>query len=178
MKYDTLYNIILEQIKRYAREALENEDEIAGRLMQESEQDEQGERALVEKSIADDTARLAAIEKLIAKLYEDMIADRISPENFNSLLEKSQAEQKAVKNRVELNTGRLGQQEREREDNSRWIALIREYADIQELDAATLHQLIKKIVVHEDTDGNIIRQTVEIHFNFLNQTDKYKLIRE
>ena len=178
IKYDTLYNIVLEQIQRYAREALENEDEIAGRLMRESEQDEQGERALVEKSIADDTARLAAIEKLIAKLYEDMIADRISPENFNSLLEKSQAEQKAVKNRVELNTGRLGQQEREREDNSRWIKLIREYADIRELDAATLNQLIKKIVVHEDTDGSIIRQTVEIHFNFTNQTDKYKLIRE
>jgi uncharacterized protein YheU (UPF0270 family) len=178
MKYDTLYNIILEQIRRYAMEALENEDEIAGRLMRESKQDEQGERALVEKSVADDTARLAALDKLIAKLYEDMIADRINPENFNALLEKSQSEQKALKNRVELNTGRLGQQEREREDNSRWIKLIREYADIQGLDAATLNQLIKKIVVHEDTDGNIIRQTVEIHFNFTNQTDKYKLIRE
>jgi hypothetical protein len=178
MKYDTLYNIILEQIKRYAREALENEDEIAGRLMRDSEQDGQSERALVERSIADDTARLDAIEKLIAKLYEDMIADRINADNFNSLLERSQAEQKALKNRVELNTARLDEQEREREDNSRWITLIREYADIQELDAATLNQLIKKIVVHEDTDGNIIRQTVEIHFNFMNQTDKYKLIRE
>jgi len=178
MKYDTLFNIILEQIQKYARQAFENEDEIAGRLMRDSEQDGQGETALVEKSIAEDTARLAAIEKLIAKLYEDMIADRVTPENFNSLLERSQAEQKALRNRVELNAGRLDEQEREREDNSRWIALIREYADIQELDAATLHQLIKKIVVHEDTDGNIIRQTVEIHFNFLNQTDKYKLIRE
>ena len=132
----------------------------------------------MEKSIAEDTARLAAIEKLIAKLYEDMIADRVSPENFNSLLERSQAEQKTLKNRVELNAGRLDKQEREREDNSRWIALIREYAGLEELDAATLNQLIKKIVVHEDADGNIIRQTVEIHFNFLNQTDKYKLIRQ
>jgi hypothetical protein len=42
----------------------------------------------------------------------------------------------------------------------------------------TLNQLIKKIVVYEDTDGSIIRQTVEIHFNFGNRTDKYKLIRE
>jgi hypothetical protein len=169
---------VLEQVQRYAREAFENEGEVAMRLMRECEHDEQGERTLVEKSIADDTARLAAIDKLIAKLYEDMIADRVSLENFNSLLEKSQAEQKALKNRVELNAGRLGQQEREREDNSRWVTLIREYADIQDLDAATLNQLIKKIVVHEDTDGCIIRQTVEIHFNFVNQTDKYKLIRE
>jgi len=178
MRYDTLYNIILEQIQRYARQALEDEDEIAGRLMRESKQDESGERSLVEKGVADDTARLVALDKLIAKLYEDMIADRVSPENFNTILERSQAEQKALKNRLKLNTARLDGQEREREDNSRWIKLIRDYADIQELDAATLNQLIRKIVIYEDMDGSIIRQTVEIHFNFTNMTDKYKLIRE
>jgi len=52
------------------------------------------------------------------------------------------------------------------------------YTDIQELDTATLQRLIKKIVIHEDLDGDIIRQTVEIHFNFKGQPDKYKLIRE
>lgn len=56
--------------------------------------------------------------------------------------------------------------------------LIKEYADIQELDAAMLHRLIKQIVIHEDLDGEIIRQTVEIHFAFMGQPDKYKLIRE
>jgi DNA invertase Pin-like site-specific DNA recombinase len=178
MKYDTLYNIVLEQIRRYARQALENEDEIAGQLMRDSARDEMSESALVEKSIAEDEARLASLEKLIAKLYEDMIAERVSVENFNGLLQRSQAEQKALKNRVEHSRTRLNSQEREREDNSRWITLIREYADIRELDAATLNQLIKKIVIHEDMDGNLIRQTVEIHFNFMNQTDKYKLIRE
>ncbi len=132
----------------------------------------------MEKSIAEDEARLATLEKLIAKLYEDMIAERISMANFNGLLQRSQAEQTALKNRVEHSRTRLDNQEREREDNSRWITLIREYADIRELDAATLNQLIKKIVVHEDADGCVIRQTVEIHFNFMNQTDKYKLIRE
>ena len=102
----------------------------------------------MKKSIADDTARLAAIDRLISKMYEDMIADRINTENFNSLMEKSQAEQSTLKNRVKLNMARLDGQERKREDESRWIMLIREYADIQELDAATLNQLIKKIVTH------------------------------
>jgi len=93
-------------------------------------------------------------------------------------MEKSQAEQSTLKNRVKLNMARLDGQERKREDDSRWIKLIREYADIQELDAATLNQLIKKIVIHEDMDEALIRQTVEIHFNFGNHTEKYKLIRE
>lgn len=178
MKYDTLYNIVLEQIQKYAKQALENEGEIAGQLMRENDRDGQGERALVERSIAEDTARLAAIEKLIAKLYEDLIADRISADNFNAILGRSQAEQKALKNRVDHSAARLDSEEREREDNDRWVTLIREYADIQALDAVTLNQLIKKIVVYEDTDGSIIRQTVEIHFNFGNHIDKYKLIRE
>ena len=178
IKYDTIYNIVLDQIRQYARKALENEGEIAGRLMRESEQDKHEERMLIEKSITDDTLRLAAIDKLIAKLYEDMVADRVSTENFNSLLGKNQSEQKSLRSRLELNSGRLGQQEREREDDSRWIQLIREYADIKELDAAILNQLIKKIVIHEDNDGSIVRHTIEIYFNFKNLTDKFKLIRE
>ena len=66
MKYDTLYGIILEQIRLYARQAFEHEDEIAGRLLCENNLDMQWERTLVEKSIAEDTERLAAIDRLIA----------------------------------------------------------------------------------------------------------------
>jgi len=178
MKYDVLYSIVLEQIRSYAAKALENEDEVISQLAIQSRGDYADERALVEKAIADDTARLAAIEKLIAKLYEDMIADRISAENFNAILAKSQAEQKALRERLQHNQSRVEHERQEHDDTTRWIELIKEYADIQELDTATLQRLIKKIVIHEDLDGDIIRQTVEIHFNLKGQPDKYKLIRE
>jgi DNA invertase Pin-like site-specific DNA recombinase len=178
IKYDTLYNIILEQIRSYARQAFENEEEIALKLMRDSERLEQGENALIEQSISVDEARLAALEKIVSKLYEDMVSEKVSEENFNAILCKSQAEQKALKSRVAHSKERIAKQEQGLRDSSRWIKLIREYADIKELDAAMLNQLVKKIVVHEDLDGGIIRQTVEIHFNFVNHTDKYKLIRE
>lgn len=176
--YDVLYNTVLEQIRAHAKEAYGNEDEIAVKLMRESEHDERGESAIVAKSITEDTARLAIIDRLIAKLYEDLIAERISADNFNAILEKSQAEQNALKTRLEHSKARIDNEEQEREDNSRWIKLIREYSDIQQLDAAILNQLVKKIVVYEDVDDDIIRQTMEIHFNFKNQTDKYKFIRQ
>ena len=41
----------------------------------------------------------------------------------------------------------------------------------------TLNRLIQKIVVHEDRDGDEIRQTVEIFFNFNPTPDKTTLIR-
>jgi len=46
------------------------------------------------------------------------------------------------------------------------------------LDAVTLNRLVQKIVIHEDIDGETVRQTVEIHFNFNDKADKHRIIRE
>jgi predicted Zn-dependent peptidase len=178
IEYDRLYGIMLEKIRKYAKLALENEGGLAEKLMLDGEKYEQSELAVIEKSISDDKARLAVMEKLIAKLYEDTVAGVISAENFNTVLRKAQAEQKTLQSRLKSNTERISEGERERDDNSRWLNLIREYAGIEALDAETLNQLIKKIVLFEDTDGETIRRTVEIHFNFCNITDKHRLIME
>ncbi|MCD8128326.1 MAG: DUF4368 domain-containing protein [Oscillospiraceae bacterium] len=51
-------------------------------------------------------------------------------------------------------------------DNKRWVAAIREYADVVELDAAMLNQLVRKILVYETIDKDKTRHiTIEIHFN-------------
>jgi len=178
IKYNTLYNIILEQIQSYASKALEDEAEVIKQLTNQSLNNISDEHMRIEKSITDDTNRLATIDKLIVKLYEDMVADRINSDNFNAILTKSQSEQKALRERLLISQSRLNREQQEQDDNSRWVELIKEFADIQELDAETLQRLIKKIVFHEDVDGSIIRQTVEIHFNFMGQPDKYKLVRE
>ncbi len=111
-------------------------------------------------------------------MYEDLIAERISAENMNAILARSQQEQDTLRERMLHNQGRIDQKKQQQDDQNRWISLIREYAGIRELDAATLQRLVRKIVIHEDLDGDIIRQTVEIHFNFMGQSDKYKLVRE
>ena len=61
---------------------------------------------------------------------------------------------------------------------TRWLEIIKDYADIQKLDAVTLNRLVQKIVIHEDIDGETVRQTVEIHFNFNDKADKRRIIRE
>ena len=178
IKYETLYEIVLEQIRSCAQKALADEQEAAAQLRENCQADEQAERLLIEQSIAEDSERIDALERIISRVYEDMVAGRITEDNFNRILEQSQTEQTALKNRVALNRERLAQQDQEQEDNTRWLEIIKDYADIQELDAVTLNRLIEKIVIHEDLDGDTVRQTVEIHFNFNNQADKHRLIRE
>ena len=178
IKYDTLYSIVLEQIRSCAEKALADEQEAAEQLRENCQADEQAERLLIEQSIAEDSERIDALERIISRVYEDMVAGRITEDNFNRILERSQTEQTTLKNRVMLNRQRLTQQDQEQEDNTRWLEIIKDYADIQELDDVTLNRLVQKIVIHEDVDSDTTRQTVEIHFNFNNQADKRRIVRE
>ena len=178
IKYDTLYDIVLEQIRSCAEKALADEQEAAAQLRENCQADEQAERALIEQSIAEDSERIDALERIISRVYEDMVAGRITEDNFNHILERSQTEQTTLKTRVALNRQRLAQLDQEQEDNTRWLEIIKDYADIQELDAVTLNRLVQKIVIHEDIDSDTVRQTVEIHFNFNNQADKCRIVRE
>ena len=178
IKYDTLYGIVLEQIRACARKALSDEQEVAAALNGEFAAEERAEREAIQRSIDEDSERITALERIINRVYEDMVAGRITEDNFNRILENSQTEQTTLKHRVALARERLNEQTRALEDNAHWLEIIRDYVDIQELDAVTLNRLIQKIVVYEDMDGDTIRQTVEIHFNFNNQTDKHRLVRE
>ena len=148
------------------------------KILESASTDEQAKREAIQRSIDEDSERITALERIISRVYEDMIAQHITEDNFNRILERSQTEQTTLKNRVMLNRERLAQQTQEQEDSTRWLEIIKDYADIQELDAVTLNRLVQKIVIHEAIDGETVRQTVEIHFNFNDKADKRRIIRE
>lgn len=88
------------------------------------------------------------------RLYEDMVAGRITDANFNLLLSKTQKEQAELRAKVEDGRKRLADEIRLAVDARQWVESIQEYRDITELDAATLNRLIKEIVVHETIDSD------------------------
>ena len=86
-----------------------------------------------------------------------MIAGRISEQNFNTMLEKTQTEQTELKTKVSEGRKRLSDEVQLANDAKQWVEAIQEYANITELDAATLNRLIKEIVVHERIDEDKTR---------------------
>ena len=100
------------------------------------------------------------------KCRKAMIAGRISEQNFNTMLEKTQTEQAELKAKVSEGRKRLSDEVQLANDAKQWVEAIQEYANITELDAATLNRLIKEIVVHERIDEDKTRHiSIEIHFN-------------
>ena len=164
--YETLYSLVLNKIRECARAALVDGEAVAGRLTDTCEAEQKGQREALERSLAKDGERIEVLEKMVLRLYEDMVAGRISEENFNLLLEKTQKEQAELKARVEESRRRLEDEIRLAVDARQWVESIQEYKDITELDAATLNRLIKEIVVHEAIDSDKTRHiSIEIHFN-------------
>ena len=166
VEYDTLYRLVLNKIRECASAALMDGEAIAGKLTDTCEAEQKGQREAWECSLAKDEERIEVLEKMVLRLYEDMMAGRISDTNFNLMLGRTQTEQAELKARVEEARKRLSDEAKIESDARQWIDAIQEYADITELDAATLNRLIKEIVVHERIDSDKTRHiSIEIHFN-------------
>ena len=73
---------------------------VAGKLTDTCEAEQKGQREALERSLTKDEERIDVLEKMVLRLYEDMVAGRISEANFNLLMEKTQAEQAELKARL------------------------------------------------------------------------------
>ena len=166
VEYDVLYKLVLDQIRECAQAALQDEEAVAGRLSDACAAEQSAQREALERSLAKDEERIEMLDKMVLRLYEDRMEGRISEENFDLMLRKTQAEQAQLRERAARERKKLADEEQLVRDARQWAEAIREYADITELDAATLHRLVKEIVVHETIDADRTRHiTIEIHFN-------------
>lgn len=86
---DGLYRLVLEQIRHYARLALRDEEEVRWELMTSYHAEEQAEKEIIEHSIAEDSERIGRVERIISRLYDDMIAGKINEDNFERMMQKS-----------------------------------------------------------------------------------------
>ena len=121
---------------------------------------------------------MGVLEQMTSKLYEDLIAERISETLFNSLIERTRNENTELQKQVEDFEEQLAMDFADNTDARKWIDLIKDYADIKELDSETLNKLIKKIIVHEDkTEDRKKNISIEIHYNFrpLDETKSHYL---
>lgn len=165
--YDFLYHLVLSKIREAAQAAIGGGDEIVQRMMDARTAEAASEKEMHKRNIQKAEARLAVIDKMIAKLYEDLIEEKIETATFDRLLQKAQSEQVSLNEHIRLAQEMLEDEARIDENAQAWVEEIRQYADITELDRETLHRLVKEIIVHEEIDADRHRNiTVEIHFNF------------
>lgn len=173
IKYDTVYAVVLKRLQYWIEQAQADESKLLERLMKSGDRQHAMEMSRMKKELAQAEKRLAEIDNLFSKLYEDRAKGKVSERNFLMLTNKYQDEQKSMEEKISDYTERIKQTAQGKEHAEKWVSLIRKYTNLTELTAPLLNELIEKIVVHEATkDENGKRtQELDIYYRFIGKIE-------
>ena len=109
---DDLYDAVLTRIQECAKAVTGDGTELENRVKELCEEDTQGHRESLEKLVSKQKDRLETLDRLIAKLYDDLINDKITESVFDKMREKTQKEQTDIKKELFQNESVLNTEEK------------------------------------------------------------------
>ena len=162
-----LHDAVLKDIREWAKLALKDEKAVLAKVMEHENRNKADTGAAIEKKFSLEK-RLGEVEKVIAKLYEDYALGKAGADEIDLLLPKYRKEQGELKAQLALFEEESSEQRETAQNAEKWVALIRQYNDLQELTAGIIRELITKIYVGDvrKVDGEKV-QSIEIHYRFI-----------
>ena len=172
IRYDILYHYVLTRIQDLWRQAQLDEKELLHRLLKGSEQELAANAKRQSAELTRAEKRRTEVDRKFAKLYEDWSDGRITEYNFNMMSQKYQTEQQELTEKIERLSTELESEKQTTVDAETWISLIKQYANPTELTAELLNTLIEKIVIHEATAQDGMReQNIDIYYRFIGKIE-------
>lgn len=166
--YKTLYNIVLENIRRQAECASVQKEKYLEMLKNQMAEKATQDIKSVKSELKKINKRIAQLEKILNKLYEDRALEKITEERYLLMNSNYENEYNELKERQNVLTQQIENIETTECNAETFTNLIEKYLNITELNARILNELIEKIVVHEKEiiDGEKY-QAVEIYYKFI-----------
>ena len=171
----TIRNVVLEEIVlRNLREAItyvsQNEAQFIREASVMSNQEQERELAAKKDALTKSEKRVAELDTIIKRLYEDNVTGKLTDERFVKLSREYEWEQDGLKSAIEATRRELKERERNRTNVKSFIATTKKYTDLQELDATVLREFIDKIYVH-DKDKTTQTRKIDIVYNSIGAFD-------
>ena len=117
--------------------------------------------------------RIAELDRIFKRIYEDDINGTISHERFLKLSSEYEAEQKELTAFVKTEQAAVDTYEQDRTDFDSFDSVIRKYVGIRELTPTIVNEFVKKIIVHApDKSTGHRRQRIEIVWNFIGELEQ------
>lgn len=136
---------------------------------------EEAEKAVKrqKKELEQARKRIAELDRIFKRIYEDDINGTISHERFLKLSAEYEAEQKELTEFVKVEQAAVDTYEQDRTDFDSFAAVIRKYVGIRELTPIIVNEFVKKIIVHApDKSSGHRRQKIEIVWNFIGELEQ------
>jgi hypothetical protein len=168
--YDVVYKLVLKDIRRVLKSYRKNKDEFRSFLDSKCSDSSAKKVIQLEHELEKAQGRIAEIEHLLNKLYEDNALGKISDDRYAQMTKTFEEEQAELKKTIPELTYEITTLKARSDAADKFTKVIDSYTDIKELNADILNELIDKIVVHhkEKLYGKTYQQ-VEIYYRFVGE---------
>ena len=172
IREDTLRDIVLERI-RAVNEYIRNDvDGFQEEYLQCRKADHEQSIRDDKKKVEQAKKRLASLDVIISRLYEDFALGEISKDRYKKMSADYEKEQERLRLEIDVIEEWVEQREEMDEGLNAFIALTHKYVDVKELTQTIVNEYIKKIIVFApDKSSGKRTQKVKIYFNFVDDVE-------
>ena len=167
-----LERIVLEAISSLADFVKCHEPVFLYMLAKKTNAMRQKEHKRLEQAVEQGTKRIAEIDRLIEKVFEQNAIGVLSDERFSKMLQSYEKEQKALTQEVADNRQTLQEAKQKSVDLRLLLKTLRDMTEINELTPTLVNSLIERIEVHNnDKSSDHCYVKVDIYFTAVGMID-------
>lgn len=177
----SIRNVVLEEIVlRNLREAIQyvtlHENDFVQRAADSNLWERDRELAQRKAALVQSEKRIAELDVLFKRIYEDDVSGKLSDERFIKMSHDYELEQANLKTAAEEMRKDLKQQEKQKVNVNSFLAAVKKYTDMNKLDATVLREFVDKILISEvytkdESDPRIKVREIQIVYNFIGAFD-------
>ncbi len=171
IRVSVIFEIVKDVIRTVSQYVITDEDGFRRRLEKEATLSRPNSQKQLAKQIRSKEKRVAELEHLLKKLYEDYALGRIKEERFDKLSALYEEEEATLRENLAVDQDQQREVQADAERTEQFLALAKKYRDCTEVTDEMIRAFIDKIVVRRTirlSSGQRTRQ-IEVHLNFIGQ---------
>ena len=169
---EAVRELILDTIRKVSTYAMENEAEFIEKIREASSIRQKETAAAYQKQLEKNEHRIAELDMLFRKVYEDNATGKLNDERFSQLSGAYEREQAALKEQNTKLHADHGVFIADSEKSLHFIELVRRFTDFTELTTPMLNEFVDRVLVHKaDKSSGERTQKVDIYLNFIAKFD-------
>ncbi|EJV01173.1 MULTISPECIES: recombinase family protein [Bacillota] len=169
IKAEVVLNLIQETLKDIKNYLDEDNEAFIHSIQNEMEEKEKAHIENKKIRLTESQNRLQELERLMCRIYEDMILNKIPNNRYEILNNQYETEQLTLSKEIKDLELVISRYEKETDKARKFISLISRYENFDNLTNTMINEFVKKIIIHErDRKGSqTSKQKIEIYFNFI-----------
>lgn len=162
IRNSVIEDTLLAGIKGITAYVKSNEDDFVRKIAEQSQAECEKSLRNAKRELEQSQIRIAKLDDIIRRLYEDNIEGKISDERFIKLSADYETEQQELKCRIAELSDMISAQKESAVNTERFLNLVRKYTDIQELTPEIIREFVERIEI-KNIDNDCGRRILKIH---------------